>query len=237
MQRHLQLRIEAQGKYLEAVLEKAQETIGSQNSGTTFPEASSIHLPDFVSKASTECLNSVVDQELYNNLSLKPSSFGSRTEMKVNDNESSLRKMELRWHKDNVDLSSLSMSIGKEKRYNEAEAGAKFFEQSKTEKQKESPESKLSFFSTKLDLNADDDNDVASSCRQFDLNGFSWSWEEKGFGINPKNMLLWWIIIQVTEHVDCNRTIIYTQFSETVFLLNVSWQSREPYLLLLVHEN
>ncbi|KAF5768724.1 putative MYB-CC type transcription factor, LHEQLE-containing domain-containing protein [Helianthus annuus] len=31
VQRHLQLRIEAQGKYLEAILEMAKETIGRQN--------------------------------------------------------------------------------------------------------------------------------------------------------------------------------------------------------------
>ena len=33
VQRHLQLRIEAQGKYLQAVLEQAQETLGKQNLG------------------------------------------------------------------------------------------------------------------------------------------------------------------------------------------------------------
>ncbi|MFS8008652.1 putative MYB-CC type transcription factor, LHEQLE-containing domain-containing protein [Helianthus anomalus] len=31
VQRHLQLRIEAQGKYLEAILEMAEETVGRQN--------------------------------------------------------------------------------------------------------------------------------------------------------------------------------------------------------------
>ncbi|KAM1096019.1 hypothetical protein ACFX2J_013541 [Malus domestica] len=31
------------------------------------------------------------------------------------------------------------------------------------------------YFAAKLDLNAHDDNDASSSCRQFDLNGFSWS--------------------------------------------------------------
>ncbi|KAM0989748.1 hypothetical protein ACFX13_008439 [Malus domestica] len=31
------------------------------------------------------------------------------------------------------------------------------------------------YFAAKLDLNAHDDNDTSSSCRQFDLNGFSWS--------------------------------------------------------------
>ncbi|KAM0038474.1 putative MYB-CC type transcription factor, LHEQLE-containing domain-containing protein [Helianthus debilis subsp. tardiflorus] len=31
VQRHLQLRIEAQGKYLQAILEMAEETVGRQN--------------------------------------------------------------------------------------------------------------------------------------------------------------------------------------------------------------
>lgn len=39
VQRHLQLRIEAQGKYLHSVLEKAQETLGYQNLGSAGLEA------------------------------------------------------------------------------------------------------------------------------------------------------------------------------------------------------
>uniref|UniRef100_A0A5B7C579 HTH myb-type domain-containing protein n=1 Tax=Davidia involucrata TaxID=16924 RepID=A0A5B7C579_DAVIN len=34
---------------------------------------------------------------------------------------------------------------------------------------------KLPYFAPKLDLNSHDENDAASSCKQFDLNGFSWS--------------------------------------------------------------
>ncbi|KAL5996651.1 hypothetical protein ACLOJK_007570 [Asimina triloba] len=32
----------------------------------------------------------------------------------------------------------------------------------------------LSYLTGQLDLNAHDENDVASSCKEFDLNGFSW---------------------------------------------------------------
>ena len=39
VQRHLQLRIEAQGKYLQGVLEKAQETLEVQNIGKAGLEA------------------------------------------------------------------------------------------------------------------------------------------------------------------------------------------------------
>ncbi|EPS73715.1 hypothetical protein M569_01040, partial [Genlisea aurea] len=52
VQRHLQLRIEAQGKYLESVLEKAQETMGTQNLGTISLEAAKLQLSDLMSKVS-----------------------------------------------------------------------------------------------------------------------------------------------------------------------------------------
>lgn len=249
----MQLRIEAQGKYLQSVLEKAQETLGGQNLGTIGLEAAKVQLSDLVSKVSTQCLNSAFpgmkelsdlclqqkqktqptdcsidsclttscegslrDQELYNNLvGLKPVNFRAPTEPKDNDNEIRLQKTELRWREDledrrkfyttaneNVEKvflpetnsSNLSMSIGlqggkwnssgnySEERFKGAKADAKFFNQNtdsndlmKLEKQKTSSEMKLPFFSTKLDLNTDDENDAASSCKQLDLNGFSWS--------------------------------------------------------------
>lgn len=58
VQRHLQLRIEAQGKYLQSVLEKAQETLGRQNLGAVGLEAAKVQLSELVSKVSTQCLNS-----------------------------------------------------------------------------------------------------------------------------------------------------------------------------------
>lgn len=56
----MQLRIEAQGKYLQAVLEKAQDTLGRQNLGTTGLEAAKVQLSELVSKVSTKCLNSAL---------------------------------------------------------------------------------------------------------------------------------------------------------------------------------
>ncbi|KAL5991978.1 hypothetical protein ACLOJK_012890 [Asimina triloba] len=55
--RHLQLRIEAQGKYLQSVLEKAQETLG-KNLGSAGLEAAKVQLSELDSKVSTECLSS-----------------------------------------------------------------------------------------------------------------------------------------------------------------------------------
>ncbi|KAL6507733.1 hypothetical protein OROGR_023928 [Orobanche gracilis] len=58
VQRYLQIRIEAQGKYLQSIIEKAQETIGGQNLGTVGVEAAKVQMSDLVSKVSTQCLSS-----------------------------------------------------------------------------------------------------------------------------------------------------------------------------------
>ncbi|XP_050213469.1 myb-related protein 2-like isoform X2 [Mercurialis annua] len=62
LERHLQLRIEAQGKYLQSVLEKAQETLGRQNLGSVGLEAAKVQLSELVSKVSTQCLNSAFSE-------------------------------------------------------------------------------------------------------------------------------------------------------------------------------
>ncbi|XP_062166441.1 myb-related protein 2-like [Alnus glutinosa] len=48
-------------------------------------------------------------------------------------------------------------------------------ESSKLENEKISRGYRLPYFPAKLDLNAHDENDAATSCKQFDLNGLSWS--------------------------------------------------------------
>ncbi|KAK7315636.1 hypothetical protein VNO77_34202 [Canavalia gladiata] len=58
VQRHLQLRIEAQGKYLQAVLEKAQETLGRQSLGTEGIEAAKVQLSELASRVTSQCLDS-----------------------------------------------------------------------------------------------------------------------------------------------------------------------------------
>ena len=54
----MQLRIEAQGNYLQAVLEKAQETLGKQNLGTVGLEATKVQLSELASTVSTQCPDS-----------------------------------------------------------------------------------------------------------------------------------------------------------------------------------
>ncbi|XP_030516891.2 myb-related protein 2 [Rhodamnia argentea] len=58
VQRHMQLHIEAQGKYLQAVLEKAQETLGRHDLGSVGLEAAKNQLCELVSKVSADSLSS-----------------------------------------------------------------------------------------------------------------------------------------------------------------------------------
>ncbi|KAG9135714.1 hypothetical protein Leryth_002439 [Lithospermum erythrorhizon] len=104
VQRHLQLRIEAQGKYLQGVLEKAQETLGTQNLGAIGLEAAKVQISELVSKVSTQCLNSALlgalkEQEIHSNrLVLSPSYFKAPIEPNdINDNEPRLQQTALRW--------------------------------------------------------------------------------------------------------------------------------------------
>lgn len=248
MQRHLQLRIEAQGKYLQAVLEKAQETLGRQNLGTAGLEAAKVQLSELVSKVSTQCLNSTFsdlkdlqgglcpqqpqanqptdcsmdscltscegsqkDQEIHNvGIALRPFHGTTTLEPKEIVEEPMLQQTELKWGADLKESKFLS-SIGKERCPGELSIGvrsqgekangscsfpdgrfkirneeANLLDQTSKKPESAKPENgKLSegytlpYFSTKLDLNTHDhENDAATSCKQFDLNGFSWSWAE-----------------------------------------------------------
>lgn len=92
-----------------------------------------------------------------------------------------------------TNCNNLSMSIGlqdvklngsmnhSDGSFNGTERDVKLFHQvanrseSVPERRKASQEYKLSYFEPKLDLNMHDETDAASSCKQFDLNGFSWN--------------------------------------------------------------
>ncbi|XP_017700513.2 myb-related protein 2-like isoform X3 [Phoenix dactylifera] len=62
IERHLQLRIEAQGKYLRSVLRKAQETLAGYTSNSLGVEAAKAELSELVSAVETECLSSSFSQ-------------------------------------------------------------------------------------------------------------------------------------------------------------------------------
>ncbi|PPD96265.1 hypothetical protein GOBAR_DD06718 [Gossypium barbadense] len=58
VQRHLQLRIEAQGKYLQTVLKKAQETLAGYSSSSAGAELARAELSQLVSMVNTGCTSS-----------------------------------------------------------------------------------------------------------------------------------------------------------------------------------
>lgn len=55
MQKHLQLRIEAQGRYLQSVLKKAQETLAGYSSSSLGVEATKAELSELVSLVNFKC--------------------------------------------------------------------------------------------------------------------------------------------------------------------------------------
>ncbi|XP_022720073.1 myb-related protein 2-like isoform X3 [Durio zibethinus] len=252
VQRHLQLRIEAQGKYLQAVLEKAQETLGRQNLGTVGLEAAKVQLSELVSKVSNQCLNSAFsdlkdlqglcpqqtqaipptdcsmdscltscegsqkEQEIHNNgMCLRPYNSSSLLEQRDQIAEDPLlpqnglkpfedikeSKMflssigidaERRMFFADRSSSDLSISVGfqGEKGHgsnnNNNNSSSNFSERNFEGRNEEDSfldqgnkraetVNRLPYFPTKLDLNVHDENDAASSCKQFDLNGLSWS--------------------------------------------------------------
>lgn len=58
VQRHLQLRIEAQGKYLQSVLKKAQETLAGYNSSSVGVELAKAELSELVAMVNEGCQSS-----------------------------------------------------------------------------------------------------------------------------------------------------------------------------------
>ncbi|CAN4092607.1 unnamed protein product [Withania somnifera] len=138
-----------------------------------------------------------------NQIGLRPFDFTPSLECKDIENDTRIQHTELRWCdnlKENRQLFSpvnegrekaftretncnnLSMSIGlQDEKLNGTERDVKLFHQvtnrseSAPERRKSPQEYKLSYVEPKLDLNMHDETDAASSCKQFDLNGFSWS--------------------------------------------------------------
>lgn len=241
MQRHLQLRIEAQGKYLQSVLEKAQETLGRQNLGSAGIEAAKVQLSELVSKVSTEYLNSAFS-ELTDTPGLHSrqtqasqiadcsmdscltTSDGSQKDQELNfrtfqanapsraketGEDSRVEDTEGAWcgnqnerkmfpsetiifpvHTHSSDL-SMSIRVPGEKGRSGTISEARRKEREAEETKLEQPQTKRSAFqlenekslkgfglpylTSQLDLNAHNENDASSCCKQFDLNGFSWN--------------------------------------------------------------
>lgn len=225
VQRHLQLRIEAQGKYLQAVLEKAQETLGRQNLGIVGIEAAKVQLSELVSKVSSQCLNSAFSSELNNNNKELHNGFCPQpTDCSMDSSLTSCEGSQRDHHQQemqngrvlfntavieakknnflntlsknsNIERSpagNLTMSIGIEgettknhrssnnntsNRRTEEDAMNLAAEDDNSEKVSRDHYRLPPYFATaRLDLNThNQENDGATSCKQLDLNGFSWN--------------------------------------------------------------
>ncbi|XP_078181662.1 myb-related protein 2-like isoform X3 [Carex rostrata] len=147
VQRHLQLRIEAQGKYLQTVLEKAQETLGKQNTGPTCHGDAKTNTSDLGSQVSTECFTN-----RFQDCSMESSLTTCEEFGKVNYN------------------SNLNLKF-------EDSAPPGYYNPSRKEKDRDvNSNFGLANTGTKLDLNSHEENENTDSrCRHFDLNGLSWN--------------------------------------------------------------
>ncbi|XP_022899276.1 myb-related protein 2-like isoform X2 [Olea europaea var. sylvestris] len=201
VQRHLQLRIEAQGmKELSDLclqqIKTTQPTDCSTDSCLTSCEGSLKDQELYNNQVGSKILNfrEAIEPRNHDN-GLRQ----QKTELRLCENQKESTRF-LCATNDNVEKAfaleensrNLSMAIGpqggpwngssscSEDRFKEAEADAdadaKYFDRDahKTENQKTTPGSKLPYFTTELDLNIDDKNDAASSCKKFDLNSFGW---------------------------------------------------------------
>lgn len=231
------MRIEAQGKYLQSVLEKAHATLEIQNLNSTGHEVAKVQLPELASKVSNEyfnngfpslgethgvdnlqehsaqladcsidscltsCEGSQKDQEKHNiNMKLRVyhCNAASNTREKQEDDRfeqtnpkwwcgefnghtrfslprvsrgPNIFPMNFTYQGETVEGRSFSKT-----NYRETNNYNSEFEQLSYRRdsvQQESSKNSNEF--TKLDLNARDDNNATQTCKEFDLNGFSWS--------------------------------------------------------------
>lgn len=183
VQRHLQLRIEAQGKYLQAVLEKAQETVGNQNLGTVGLEAAKVQLSELVSKVSTQHLSSAFSIKDLSNGTYPPTDCSIDSCLTYGESQQIDQEMiglhllkKAKYEPENA--CELAMAVGLESsewKTNFGDQGTRSeTELVKSKSVDTSQKLKLPYIEKKLDLNARDENDVASSRKPFDLNGLSW---------------------------------------------------------------
>ncbi|XP_042467408.1 myb-related protein 1-like isoform X1 [Zingiber officinale] len=183
VQRHLQFQIEAQGKYLQSVLEKAEETLRQQNLGSSGLQLSSEYtegndIQHMLQLNPTQLVDCPVDSWLTTSegsmglraaadhqegFSLSIKQFGGRSKFEHTQHA---------WCSDPIELKkALSMS-------KDSASKNKFLEHPVTREKKlyrteESSEMDLFCLTTNLELKIYEDSGGASGCKQFDLNGFS----------------------------------------------------------------
>ena len=177
VQRHLQLRIEAEGKYLQAILEKAQDTLGKQKVSSFGLGDAKLQLSELVSRVSTQRLSlefaGLPHQQIHPTAdcsmdSCLTSCEGARKERTMHN----ISELGLRPYGD-------SRIDEKEHKHDRLTTSEKFmfplylgdeFDKHQGKTQKYKPNS----VSGELDLNTRDESDGSSRCKRLDLNRLSW---------------------------------------------------------------
>ncbi|PKA65599.1 Myb family transcription factor APL [Apostasia shenzhenica] len=202
VQRRLQMQMESQGKYLNSVLQKAQETLGKQSmGGSSGIEAAKLQISELVSKASNECFSSAshplhpqaiqaADCSMDSCLSSCEGSQNTNMIMRTYHGNSSsqgatqmqenFRLQQIQsaffadFHGDRT-LSQPGFNLsGNRTRKDEQNPG--FIASAVQSKCRKEPSFRLACPpAAQLDLNALDEGSHAQNCREFDLNSFSWS--------------------------------------------------------------
>jgi hypothetical protein len=184
VQRHLQLRIEAQGKYLQSVLEKAHETHAKQNTGSGGLETAKMQLSELVSKVSTECFHNAFTcfEEI------EGSQIQRRHTMQLGAGSVDSCLTACEGSQKDQDILSINLSAQKGK-----EIGGMAFDLQMKERGHEDlflnklsrrppnhqevherrDRLSMTYQAKKLDLNMNDTNDGTQNGKKFDLKGFS----------------------------------------------------------------
>jgi hypothetical protein len=186
VQRHLQLRIEAQGKYLQSVLEKAREALAKQNAGSVGLETAKMQLSELVSKVSTECFQHAFTG--FKEIESSQMVQGHTMQLCDGSVDSCLTACD-RSQKDQ-DILSMGLSAQKGKQIGamafDTLAKERISEDLFLDKLSRTPPNhqemcerrddlSMSCQAANLDLNINDTNDGTHICKKLDLNGFSWA--------------------------------------------------------------
>jgi MYB-CC type transfactor, LHEQLE motif len=177
VQRHLQLRIEAQGKYLQTVLEKAQKTLTKQNPGQTGQagiESAKLQFSELMSKVSNEYLHTSFQacQELNSQNTLQQ---GSADSCLTACEGSQKENQKLNQIKNECDSNLLSIGLDIKASGTEMSGQDLFPDQQCRTQHLNQQERRMDFVNTQLDLNAKEAIEGSKSCKLFDLNGLSWN--------------------------------------------------------------
>lgn len=183
VQRHLQVRIEAQGRYLQLVLEKAQERLEKQSLGSVGLEVAKVQLSELVTKVSVDsCLTSDRSQKEQDT---HDTTIGIRACHKdlpscmKQFGEDKLEQTQHAWCGDLNEQKIFSSVPEVQRKENNEDRLLEHPSSNRSvvrqETKKQSDGFGLSCLTTELELKIHEDDEGASGCKQFELNGFSWN--------------------------------------------------------------